>query len=136
MPTRNVARVNAVDLLERRGHEGQLRPSAIDANVLADPTFLMFAALRLPGVQRLRLLPDGPEQTWLLGRDGSWAYQAGGDTTVHQGGPDLLWDRLENIHHDWVNLNQPRREGFGLTVDADGRHTLWYDTPDGTAWAL
>jgi methyltransferase of ATP-grasp peptide maturase system len=137
MPTRTQPRSAGAELLGRRRGDGTSRPAAVDASVLDDDAFGMFAALRLPGVQRLGLLPDGePEQAWLLGRDGSWAYQDGPAGPVTQGGPSRLWDLVENMHRDWAALSRPRRQELGLTVTADGAHLLWHATPDGPSWPL
>jgi len=137
MPTRTVSRATGTDLLGRRRGGGARRPAAIDAGVLDDDAFGMFAALRLPGIQRLGLLPAGePEQAWLLGHDGSWACQAGPGGLVTQGGPVRLWDLLEAIYRDWTALGCPPRAELGLTVTADGSHLLWHSAPDGPAWTL
>lgn len=142
MPTRTCHRVPAVELLDasradggHRSGEGR-RPTAIGADVLDDDAFGMFAALRIDA-DRLRLLPDDePEQFWLLGTDGSWAYQSTDDgvSVAAQGGPARLWDELENAHAEWVALNRPPRDQFGLTVTSDGDHRIWCGTPTGPSW--
>ncbi|HEY2578812.1 MAG TPA: hypothetical protein VGI74_21110, partial [Streptosporangiaceae bacterium] len=138
MPTRTCPPSGALDLLEAHQDEaGERAPATVPASMLDHDAFGMLAALRLPGVQRLGLLPsDGPEQTWLLGRDGSWARQDAGAATVVQGGPARLWDHLEQIHHDWVALGRPARQEFGLTVTTDGHHRLWHHNAAGPGWAL
>jgi methyltransferase of ATP-grasp peptide maturase system len=137
MPTRTEPSRSGAELLSGRRDGGTARPTAVDADVLDDDAFSMFAALRLPGVQRLGLLPEGqPEQTWLLDRTGSWAYQDGHAGPVTQGGPARLWDRLEDIHRDWTGAGRPRRDELGLTVTADGSHLLWRTAPDGPTWTL
>jgi protein-L-isoaspartate O-methyltransferase len=138
MPVRGERQVSGVDLLDACDEaDGTRRPAAVSASVLDDDGFGMFAALRLPGCQRLGLLPaDEASQTWLLGRDGSWAWQADPGGPVTQGGPARLWDRLEDAYRDWTALGGPPREEFGLTVTASGEHLLWHGTPDGPAWSL
>jgi protein-L-isoaspartate(D-aspartate) O-methyltransferase len=139
MPTRTCPSPSALDLLEtRRDEPGQQTGATVPAAMLDDDAFGMLAALRLPGLQRLGVLPeDGPEQTWLLSPDGSWARQ---DTTdeevVVQGGPVRLWDLLEQIHQDWAALGRPARQVFGLTVTANGYHRLWCESPAGPGWTL
>lgn len=54
-----------------------------------------------------------------------------------QGGPRLMWDEIEDLFETWCRLGAPNREHLGLTVTADGRHTLWLDSPDsGQTWEL
>jgi methyltransferase of ATP-grasp peptide maturase system len=139
MPTRTCPSPSALDLLEaHRDEPGQRTEATVPAAMLDDDSFGMLAALRLPGVQRLGLIPeDGSAQTWLLGLDGSWARQdATDEETVEQGGPLLLWDLLEKIHQEWVALGRPGRPEFGLTVTAEGQHRLWHENPAGPSWAL
>ena len=67
-----------------------------------------------------------PEQTWLLGDDGSWACQEG--TDVRQGGPSQLWNQLEALHRKWSECGRPARHEIGLTVTANGEHRIWTGT--------
>lgn len=139
MPTRTCPSPSALDLLEAYHEEpGQRTAATVPAAILDDDAFGMLAALRLPGVQRLGLIPeDGPAQTWLLSPDGSWARQDATDEgTVEQGGPLPLWDLLEKIHQEWVALGRPGRREFGLTVTAEGQHRLWHENPAGPGWDL
>lgn len=81
--------------------------------------------LRLPGIEH-RVEADGDERTvWMLHADGSWARATAcgllDSPTVHQGGPQRLWDELERIRH---RLN---REGALPVYGAQVRIT-----PDGT----
>jgi protein-L-isoaspartate(D-aspartate) O-methyltransferase len=139
MPTRRCPHLSAVDLLDaHRDKAGQQTSATFSAALLDDDAFGMLAALRLPGIQRLGLVPeDGPEQTWLLGPDGSWARQDVTDEgTVRQGGPARLWDQIETIHDEWTALGRPARQEFGLTVTADGHHRLWAGSQAGRGWTL
>lgn len=139
MPTRMHSTVSEIDLLQAR-EEGDSteRPTKIDATVLDNDAFGMFAALRV-SAQQLRLIPDGaPEQFWLLSRDGSWASQTrqNGSSVVTQGGPRRLWDMLERAYDEWVNLGRPPRQAFGLTVTPNGEHRVWHGSPEGQTWTL
>lgn len=137
MPTRSCPPPSAVELLEaHRDEPGQRKEATVPVAMLDDDAFAMVAALRLPGVQRVGLLPeDGPAQAWLLSPDGSWARRdATGEETVVQGGPVRLWDRLEQIHQEWDALGRPARQEFGLTVTSDGQHRLWHESPAGPGW--
>ncbi|MFD9562511.1 protein-L-isoaspartate(D-aspartate) O-methyltransferase [Streptomyces sp. NPDC059994] len=80
--------------------------------------------LSVPGIEHRRTDDDDRRTVWLLHPDGSWARAEGVWTdppTVHQSGPQRLWDELERIRH---RLN---REG-GLPVY--GAHVRI--EPDGT----
>jgi protein-L-isoaspartate(D-aspartate) O-methyltransferase len=137
MPTRTQSHVRGVDLLEHVTGSGTSRTTQVQADALDDDAFMMFAALRLPAVHRTGLLPEGaPEQSWLLGPDGSWARRTPPDGPVTQGGPRRLWDLLEDAYQDWAQLGHPRREEFGLTVTTCGDHVLWHRAPNGRAWIL
>jgi methyltransferase of ATP-grasp peptide maturase system len=139
MPTRTYASPGALHLYEGVDQtEGTTRPTSVTIDAL-DSGFAMFAALRIPA-QRLGIVPDdGPEQGWLLGADGSWAYQTvtpDGASVVRQSGPTDLWALLENAHTEWDRLGRPPRQRFGLTVGPEG-HALWLESPDsGHVWDL
>ncbi|MCW2914403.1 MAG: Protein-L-isoaspartate(D-aspartate) O-methyltransferase [Actinomycetia bacterium] len=143
MPTCTIERIPGSELLAtHRTHEdadrdGVERATAMSEDLLKDDTFGMVAALRVDA-QRLGLLPEGePEQFWLLGRDGSWAYQTtdkGGGLIAVQGGPIELWDQLEAAYDDWTALGRPAREEYGLTVTAGGEHIIWHGAPSGPSW--
>jgi methyltransferase of ATP-grasp peptide maturase system len=137
MPTRTAAvPEDAVGLMGvHRGEPGERRQTAVPASALSDDAFDMLTALRLSGVQRIRVLPHGkPEQTWLLGDDGSWACQEGSD--VWQGGPRLLWNQLEAVYRDWSECGRPTRHEIGLTVTANGEHRIWTGTGHETRWLI
>lgn len=138
MPDRAVAQPRGGDMLRACiGGPGDTRAAGISLTALEEDAFGMIAALRLPGVQRAWLVPDNaPEQAWLVGDDGSWAYQEDGSSTVTQGGPRRLWDLLEEIYSDWQDLGCPRRQEYGLTVTADGEHLLWHGSPGGISVAV
>jgi len=38
--------------------------------------------------------------------------------------------------NQWMEAGQPRWERLGLTVTADGAHTLWVDDPTGLSWPV
>lgn len=139
MPTRTYEMVSAVDLLNaKREGDPVKRQTEISSAVLDNDAFGMFASLRVPA-QRLGVIPeDEPEQLWLLGRDGSWAYQTHekGNFVVVQGGPTKLWDLLEIAYDEWQELGGPPREAFGLTVTHAGGHIMWHGSPEGQTWTL
>lgn len=101
--------------------------------------FRRFASLLLRDVQPLTFPDDdGRTRHWLLGRDGSWAYQTEDDPDhAIQGGPRRLWTLTEELHDTWEALGRPGRDRYGLTVTPDGTHRLWLDQPDSdNAWTL
>jgi methyltransferase of ATP-grasp peptide maturase system len=140
MPVRSCRVPAAISLLPAaRGVSGEQRETHITGEVLDDPSFAFFAALRVPG-QRLEYEPeDQPGQFWLLGADGSWARQStdrNGSPAVCQHGPRRLWDALERVHADWTSLGSPPRQDFGLTVTAAGAHTVWSASDPAATWPL
>ncbi|WP_406346778.1 methyltransferase [Streptomyces sp. NBC_00648] len=50
--------------------------------------------------------------------------------TVTQAGPRQLWDEIAVAYASWENNGRPGVARHGLTVHADGEHTLWLDSPD------
>jgi methyltransferase of ATP-grasp peptide maturase system len=124
--------------------DGDVRETALSAAAATDARhpFEFLAGLAVGGYDWLGLTPDagGAPETWLAGRNGSWACHrtdAAGRHTVQQGGPVRLWDRIEVCHAEWITWGRPSRERFGLTVAADTEHTLWLDAPaSGHRWPL
>ncbi len=57
--------------------------------------------------------------------------------TVHQLGPRRLWDEVDAAYDWWLAASKPTPDRYGLTVQPDGTHTVWIDTPDsGNRWSL
>jgi protein-L-isoaspartate(D-aspartate) O-methyltransferase len=48
---------------------------------------------------------------------------------VHENGPRQLWQETEAAYLRWLQLGRPDRDRFGLSIDPDGRHTIWLDSP-------
>ena len=44
---------------------------------------------------------------------GSHVTDHDGTHRVRQGGPQRLWDRIEDLHRTWIGLGEPARERFG-----------------------
>ena len=140
MPIRAIRQCAPISLLRAAEVEESVgRETKIAGNILDDPSFAFFAALLIPA-QRLGYTSRGePEQFWLLGSDGSWAMQTAspeGQLVVSQHGPRKLWDALEQAHDDWITVGSPPRQEFGLTVTADGTHTLWHPRAPTQTWIL
>jgi methyltransferase of ATP-grasp peptide maturase system len=109
---------------------GPTRGTTLPMSTVASPAspFEFFAGLALPDV-----LPvvATPEATLLVHRDGSWArhHTARERHFVTQGGPRRLWDEVEHAYAAWLDLDQPHRSRFGITVEPRLQE-LWLDTPD------
>lgn len=140
MPVRAIRQHAPISLLHAADKDEYAeRETQIAGDLLDDPSFAFFAALLVPA-QRLGYVPqDQPEQFWLLGTDGSWASQTrskNGRIVVRQHGPRMLWNVLEQAHHDWISLGSPPRQDFGLTVTATGTHSLWHMQTPNQSWEL
>jgi methyltransferase of ATP-grasp peptide maturase system len=117
--------------------EGPTRPTALGASMVvsAASPFEFFAGLDLPGVVPTTLTSH---LTLLAHADGSWVRHVThrGRHEVTQGGPRALWDEVEDSYSRWLELDQPQRSRFGISVDPGGQK-LWLDRPDGPyQWAL
>ncbi|MGH3854501.1 MAG: ATP-grasp peptide maturase system methyltransferase [Pseudonocardiaceae bacterium] len=144
MPRRGFLAPDTLALLERAlrdPNDGDTTPTRLIANDLTGDHFPLFAALRLTGMAMHWFQPEGAPamQTWLLGRDGSWAYHtlADGGLVAVQGGPRRLWTEVEHAYDEWRTAGSPERHRIGLTVAPDGTHRAWIDAPDSTrSWLL
>jgi methyltransferase of ATP-grasp peptide maturase system len=86
--------------------------------------FEFFAGLALPQVVAWSA---GSGEIWLAHPDGSWAsYLA---HKVAQGGPRKLWELAESAYSEWLDLGEPRRERFGVTVTPELQE-FWLDEQD------
>ena len=60
----------------------------------------------VPGIQHVFAeSADGERTEWMVHPDGSWARATGtrdGPPTVHQSGPQRLWDILDGIRLGWL----------------------------------
>lgn len=66
----------------------------------------------------------------------SWVriYPYGTSWMVEQGGPRSIWDEFEEALEEWRGLGSPEPDRFGLSVDPDGAHRVWLDSPEGRTW--
>jgi protein-L-isoaspartate(D-aspartate) O-methyltransferase len=48
---------------------------------------------------------------------------------VRERGPRDLWQEIQDAFFAWIQLGEPGRDRFGLTVGPDGQR-LWLDSPD------
>ena len=93
-------------------------------------------ALVTPGVQHSYTENEnGVRTAVMVHADGSWARASGhrGETpTVHQSGPQRLWDRLDAIRHDWLTDGCLPVYGAEVVITPDGTLHLtrgtWHTT--------
>jgi hypothetical protein len=83
----------------------------LDPDLLADPAFGFLAQLYIPQARRYWASHDGRNISGLKVHDGSWAeiYErdANGNRFVEQGGPQRLWDRVEEAYRLWEETGRP-----------------------------
>ncbi|MFF3948024.1 ATP-grasp peptide maturase system methyltransferase [Streptomyces sp. NPDC001902] len=99
------------------------RDTTIDAGILDDWAARFVAQTAAPAAQRLHL---GDRGQLLLDADaGSWALLQPGPQgwRVRQGGPDRIWDPIEDHLLRWRHDVSPALDQFRVTVSADGRHS-------------
>jgi protein-L-isoaspartate O-methyltransferase len=82
----------------------------------------------LPGVQNhYEETGSGHRTAWLLHPDGSWARATSAGTSpavVHQAGPRMLWDALDNLRETWLLDGTLPAYGADVTIGPDGAITL------------
>lgn len=117
---------------------GQTRQTTLDPYPWSAmvPWFLAQALIRQPVSFGLAEIgPNGPAATRVSTPDGSVAEVAttdhgNGTRDVRQAGPTRLWDAYETAHTDWNRLGRPDWDRLGLTINANGTHTVWVDNPN------
>jgi len=76
-----------------------------------------------PGTEHYHTEDGGIRTALLLHADGSWARATGKDgdePTVHQAGPQRLWDLLDGIRDTWLRDGSLPLHGASVTVAPDG----------------
>jgi methyltransferase of ATP-grasp peptide maturase system len=82
----------------------------------------MVAQLAAPNAQYLQLIADaGNPEHLVVQDDDSYAVFTGepGDWAVRQGGPERLWDRVEDALAKWRASGEPNLDTFRITVTPD-----------------
>ncbi|MGW4237382.1 methyltransferase domain-containing protein [Streptomyces sp. NPDC004749] len=92
------------------------------------------AALVHPTVKTIVLKSDSDQEVRCLWEPGtsSWARvtQLGVRTAqLDHGGPRDLWTERGPLLSHWGEAGHPGTDRYGLTIEADGTHTLWLDEP-------
>lgn len=136
MPLRTQQRQDAAQAAFREVTEqGDERTTTLAHEAATDVTgpFEFFAALFTRGYDTMGFTPSdgGATETWIADAHGSWVCHTTdteGTHWVRQGGPQRLWDRLEELHQQWHDLGRPQRHRFGLTVNPT-EHTVFLDGP-------
>jgi methyltransferase of ATP-grasp peptide maturase system len=107
---------------------GKERETQTGAEVLNNWTSRFVVQFAVPGAQRLTMQRDGHTEDVLVDVDtGSWAavYQDSGRWLVRQGGPEPLWDAVEEQFGRWVKAGAPALEEFIVTVTPEGQTIRW-----------
>ncbi|MFE6195581.1 ATP-grasp peptide maturase system methyltransferase [Streptomyces sp. NPDC057838] len=107
---------------------GKERETVVGTEVLDDWTSRFVAQLAVPGAQRLTLERDGLTEDVLVDVGaGSWAavHQDCGRWLVRQGGPEPLWDAVEERFRRWRAAGSPMLERFTVTVTPQGQTIHW-----------
>jgi methyltransferase of ATP-grasp peptide maturase system len=109
-------------------NDGKERETATGTDVLNNWTARFVVQLAVPGAQRLTMQRDGHSEEVLVDVEtGSWAavYQDSGRWLVRQGGPEPLWDGVEEQFGRWCAAGAPALEGFTVNVTPEGQTIRW-----------
>ncbi|MFI1254672.1 protein-L-isoaspartate O-methyltransferase [Streptomyces netropsis] len=120
--------------------KGQVRRINLP-NGLNTPGPQFLASLAQPSVIDFTLTNDDGQQTHCFYDEAtrSWARLTFLDLRVARlecDGPRDLWGEREPLLTHWALSGRPAPEQYGLTVDANGLHTLWLADRDETSFAL
>ncbi|MCX5381139.1 ATP-grasp peptide maturase system methyltransferase [Streptomyces sp. NBC_00091] len=109
--------------------QGDLRTAALGADVLNDWDTRFVAQLAAPRAQRISLDRHGcTEQVLVDVEAGSWAALTEADDgrwTVRQGGPDRIWDHIEEYVTRWRSDGAPALDRFEITITPDRQTITW-----------
>ncbi|QXE35021.1 ATP-grasp peptide maturase system methyltransferase [Streptomyces sp. GMY02] len=109
--------------------EGEEREAVVAGDALEDWTARFVAQLAAPGAQRFGLTDEeGPVDVLLDVERQSWAALRNGGGRrwlVRQGGPDRLWDRIEEHLTRWREDGAPGLDRFLITARPGGQTITW-----------
>ncbi|WP_316763152.1 methyltransferase domain-containing protein [Streptomyces herbicida] len=84
--------------------------------------------LTVPGILCGYAEEEGQRTAWLAHEDGSWARATAigtePPTVVHQGGPQRLWDALDEIRAYWLQHGELPVRGANVLITPDGQTRL------------
>jgi methyltransferase of ATP-grasp peptide maturase system len=107
----------------------------VGPDALEDWATRFVAQLAVPRAQRLSLERDGVTETVLVDVEaGSWAAvrPTGRTWTVRQGGPEMLWDAVEDGVGRYRRDGSPDLSRFDIAMSPDGVSIAW--PGDGPQW--
>ncbi|MET9757687.1 ATP-grasp peptide maturase system methyltransferase [Streptomyces sp. NPDC006372] len=108
--------------------EGKEHETPAGAEPLSNWTARFVAQLAVPGAQRVALHRGGRTEDVLIDvESGSWAavYEDCGRWLVRQGGPNALWDAVEEQFGRWRAAGAPALEEFTVSVTPEGQAIHW-----------
>ncbi|GGJ60633.1 ATP-grasp peptide maturase system methyltransferase [Streptomyces brasiliensis] len=107
---------------------GKEREAVIGADVLADWTTRFVAQFAVPTAQHLKLRQRQHDEDVLVDVEtGSWAalHEEDDRWIVRQGGPELLWDAVEDHLGRWHVAGTPAVDEATVRVTAEGQSIHW-----------
>ncbi|MFD6187187.1 ATP-grasp peptide maturase system methyltransferase [Streptomyces goshikiensis] len=108
--------------------QGDEHPALLGADALNDWNTRFVAQLAAPRAQRITLDRDGRTEHVLIDVNaGSWAAltETDGAWTVRQGGPDRIWDAIEDHVNRWREHGAPELDRFTVTATPNGHTITW-----------
>ncbi|WP_026122439.1 rRNA adenine N-6-methyltransferase family protein [Nocardiopsis halotolerans] len=108
------------------------------ASLMAFPSAFALSVM-VPGWRVRRRWIGTGSGVWVFDQDGgSWVrvYPYGTSWMIEQGGPRSIWDEFEEALELWTDLGEPGPDRFGLSVEADGTHRVWLDSPESRSWKV
>jgi len=119
-----------IDRTGERSRDTKLNPALLD-----NPDFRFFLQFHRPDVRSAWTTTNraGREILSISTTDGAWCEFATAATNeahfVTYNRASDLRASIEDIAASWRQHGSPSQEQLGLTIDADGEHLLWCDTP-------
>jgi protein-L-isoaspartate O-methyltransferase len=103
-------------------------PGNVDPRELLTLGFALYAGTRLPDVRMWHADRDGGVQVWLQDQDGCASTAITGED-AYEYGARSLWQEVERVYQEYLELGSPEARDFGLTVTARGQK-VWLQHPE------